>query len=91
MPDSQFNFKSRGSQSSNEGDPDPSASDVERWLENLHHADRSLYNMMALEVWAIAKTMDNRIPGFWNRFMANRQVALKQFMQQKQSERSDSQ
>ena len=65
--------------------------EIERWLENLHHADRSLYNMMALEVWAIAKTMDGRVPGFWSRFMENRQSALKQFMEQKQTERSGSQ
>ena len=61
--------------------------EIERWLENLHYADRSLYNLMALEVWAIAKTMDGRVPGFWSRFMENRQAALKQFMQQRQAER----
>jgi hypothetical protein len=57
---------------------------VDQWLETLRHADRSFYNLMALEVWSIAKTMDSLIPGFWSRFMANRQVALKQFMEQKQ-------
>jgi hypothetical protein len=28
--------------------------------------------------------MDEFLPGFWSRFMANRQVAHKQFMQRKQ-------
>ena len=60
---------------------------IDQWLENLRRADRSFYNMMALEVWSIAKTMDDLVPGFWNRFMENRQVALKQFMQQKHAQR----
>ncbi|HIK13787.1 MAG TPA: hypothetical protein IGS53_00570 [Leptolyngbyaceae cyanobacterium M33_DOE_097] len=57
--------------------------DIDQWLETLRHSDRSLYNLMALEVWSIAKTMDGLLPGFWNRFMANRQVSLKQFIQQR--------
>jgi hypothetical protein len=58
--------------------------DIDQWLETLRHSDRSLYNLMALEVWSIAKTMDGLIPGFWNRFMENRQISLKQFIQQQQ-------
>lgn len=65
--------------------------DIEQWIETLRRSDRSLYNMMALEVWSIAKTMDGLIPGFWTRFMANRQVSLQQFIQQRkaQHEKSD--
>ena len=75
--------------SADPGMPDFSSPlEIERWLENLRYADRSLYNLMALEVWAIAKTMDGRIPGFWSRFMDNRQAALKQFMQHKQLDRN---
>lgn len=59
--------------------------DIDQWLENLRRADRSFYNLMALEVWSIAKTMDRLLPGFWSRFMSNRQVALKQFVQQKRA------
>jgi hypothetical protein len=62
---------------------------IDQWIENLQRADRSFYNMMALEVWSIAKTMDGLIPGFWSRFMTNRQIALKQFMQQKTIQRSN--
>jgi hypothetical protein len=62
--------------------------DIDAWLEKLRRADRSFYNIMALEVWSIAKTMDGLIPGFWNRFMYNRQVALRQFMLKRRAERS---
>ncbi len=60
--------------------------DIDQWLERLRHSDRALYNSMALEVWAIARTMDNLIPGFWSRFMKNRQTALKQFVIQHRRE-----
>ncbi len=53
-----------------------------RWLEQLRQADRAFYNLMALEVWAIAQTIDALIPGFWSRFMHNRQVAMREFIQQ---------
>jgi len=63
--------------------PDPDAqvwTEIDHWLERLRRSDRSLYNLMALEVWSIAQTMDARVPGFWNRFMENRQLALKEFV-----------
>lgn len=69
-------------------DEDVSTTDREevlQWLEQLRNSDRSLYNMMALEVWSIAQTMDNLIPGFWNRFMENRQLALQEFLAQRQN------
>ncbi|MBM0742274.1 hypothetical protein JOY44_11690 [Phormidium sp. CLA17] len=60
--------------------------DIDQWLERLRRSDRALYNSMALEVWSIARTMDSLIPGFWNRFMENRQTALKQFVIQRKKE-----
>lgn len=57
--------------------------DFEQWLEVLQKSDRSFYNLMAMEVWSIAKTMDGLLPGFWTRFMSHRQTALKQFLQHK--------
>lgn len=80
---------------SNEPDPIPdeemlkllSEMDIDQWLETLRRSDRSLYNMMALEVWSIAKTMDGLIPGFWNRFMSNRQLSLQQFIQQRKAQK----
>jgi hypothetical protein len=53
---------------------------LEQWLETLRRTDRAFYNIMALEVWSIAKTMDGLFPGFWHRFMHNRQMAMKQFV-----------
>jgi len=62
---------------------------IDAWIERLRQADRSFYNLLALEVWSIAKTMDGLIPGFWHRFMENRQVSLKNFMKQKQAAKGD--
>jgi hypothetical protein len=59
--------------------------DIDKWLEQLRQSDRSLYNLMALEVWAIARTMDGLVPGFWTRFMENRQTALRQFVEHRKA------
>ena len=68
---------------------DASETDLQQRVEELQRADRSLYNLMGMEVWAIAKTMDDIYPGFWHQFMENRRLAVKQFMQQqKQAHRS---
>lgn len=68
---------------------DASEEDLQQRVEELQRADRSLYNLMGMEVWAIAKTMDDIYPGFWHQFMENRRLAVKQFMQQqKQAHRS---
>ena len=61
---------------------------VKQRLEDLQRADRSLYKMIGMEVWSIAKTMDDLYPGFWNQFMANRQLAMKNYLEQKQAHRS---
>lgn len=58
----------------------PTQMSVEQWLESLRRTDRTFYNMMAMEVWSIAKSMDTLIPGFWSRFMENRQIAVKSFV-----------
>ena len=61
---------------------------VKQRLDDLQRADRSLYKMIGMEVWSIAKTMDDLYPGFWNQFMANRQLAMKNYLEQKQAHRS---
>lgn len=66
----------------------PPEASVEDKLEALERADRSLYKMIGMEVWSIAKTMDDFYPGFWNHFMANRRLAMKNFLDQKQALRS---
>jgi hypothetical protein len=58
----------------------PTQMSVEQWLASLRRTDRAFYNMMAMEVWSIAKSMDTLIPGFWSRFMENRQMAVKKFV-----------
>lgn len=67
--------------------PSSSSGKVEESLEALQRSDRSLDNLIGMEVWSIAKTMDDFYPGFWNQFMLNRRLAMKQFMQQKQRHR----
>lgn len=62
-----------------------SAMNLEQWIEALKSSDRLFNKTMAIEVWAIAKTMDDLFPGFWNRFMANRRAALDQFIKQKRA------
>ena len=62
----------------------PTQMSVEQWLESLRRTDRTFYNMMAMEVWSIAKTMDTLIPGFWSKFMENRQLAVKSFVNDRQ-------
>ncbi len=65
-----------------------SAMNLEQWIEALKSSDRLFNKTMAIEVWAIAKTMDDLFPGFWNRFMANRRAALEQFIKQKKAEKA---
>ncbi len=61
---------------------------IEEWLEKLRSADRAFYNIMAMEVWSIAKTMDGIIPGFWSRFMINRRLAMKQLIEHRHLQNS---
>ncbi|MBW4649911.1 MAG: hypothetical protein KME06_14655 [Kastovskya adunca ATA6-11-RM4] len=49
-------------------------------LNTLKREDETLYNILAVDVWALAKTMDEFQPGFWSAFMKNREKALKRFI-----------
>lgn len=49
-------------------------------LKTLQREDETLYNILAVDVWALAKTMDEFHPGFWSAFMKNREKALKRFI-----------
>ncbi len=49
-------------------------------LNVLKREDEHLYNILAVDVWALAKTMDEFQPGFWAAFMKNREKALKRFI-----------
>ena len=48
-------------------------------INSLKREDEMLYNILAVDVWALAKTMDEFQPGFWTAFMKNREKALKRF------------
>lgn len=49
-------------------------------INSLKREDEMLYNILAVDVWALAKTMDEFQPGFWSAFMKNREQALKRFI-----------
>ena len=49
-------------------------------INSLRREDETLYNILAVDVWALAKTMDEFQPGFWTAFMKNREKAIKRFM-----------
>lgn len=53
---------------------------VREQLNSLQKEDETLYNILAVDVWALAKTMDEFQPGFWSAFMKNREKALKRFI-----------
>ena len=49
-------------------------------INSLKKEDERLYNILAVDIWALAKTMDEFQPGFWSAFMKNRDKALKKYM-----------
>lgn len=49
-------------------------------LNSLQREDEVLQSILAVDIWAIAKTMDEFQPGFWAAFMKNREQALKRFI-----------
>ncbi|MGD1700379.1 hypothetical protein [Dapis sp. BLCC M229] len=65
-------------------DPDQEATsvskDILKRINSLKKENERLYNILAIDVWALAKTMDEFQPGFWAAFMKNRDKALKKFM-----------
>ncbi len=65
-------------------DPDQEATsvskDILKRINSLKKENERLYNILAIDVWALAKTMDEFHPGFWAAFMKNRDKALKKFM-----------
>ena len=50
-------------------------------INSLKREDEILHNILAVDIWAIAKTMEEYQPGFWAAFMKNREQALKRFME----------
>ncbi|MFB2937170.1 hypothetical protein ACE1B6_18140 [Aerosakkonemataceae cyanobacterium BLCC-F154] len=56
-------------------------SEVAEKLTDLKVSRQNLTKLMNLEIWAIVTTTDDFFPGFWYRFMSNRQLALKKLVQ----------
>ncbi len=54
--------------------------DILKRINSLKKENERLYNILAIDVWALAKTIDEFQPGFWAAFMKNRDKALKKFM-----------
>lgn len=66
--------------SHNEGRRVPAKDSLNDQINSLKKEDEMLYNILAVDVWALAKTMEEFHPGFWAVFMKNREKALKRFM-----------
>ncbi len=63
----------------------PASAEIKQLVANLQDSHNLLYKMINLEAWALAETMDHFLPGFWSRFLENRRLSLKQFLQQKRA------
>ncbi len=57
--------------------------EVKQLITKLQHSHDLRYKLVNLESWALAQTMDGFLPGFWSRFLENRRISLKQFIQRK--------
>lgn len=59
---------------------DEKSDEVLQQLNSLRKEDETLSNILAVDIWALAKTMDEFQPGFWSEFMKNREQSLRRFM-----------
>ena len=55
---------------------------IQRQLNALKEQDETLHNVLAVDIWALAKTIDEFQPGFWAEFMKTRDKALRRFLQE---------
>jgi len=85
MPEFKFNQLPEQKNSAAES---PENQKVAQQLENLKRSHSQRHQLTNLEIWALVSTMDDFIPGFWSRFMLNRQVAFKEFLEQKKTKGS---
>ncbi len=68
----------------------PASVEVKQLIAKLEHTNDLQYELINMEAWSLASTMDGFFPGFWSRFLANRRNALKQFLQQKRTTKQSS-
>ncbi len=60
-------------------------------LGDLQTADQTLYDLMALEIWSIAQTLDEAFPGLWTQYMENRQRLVHDYLStRRQPQEADS-
>ena len=85
MPNFEFNKLPDQNNSETES---PESRKIAQQLENLKRSHSQRHQLTNLEIWALVSTMDDLIPGFWSRFMVNRQVAFKEFLEQKKTKQS---
>ncbi|MFB2938294.1 hypothetical protein ACE1B6_23860 [Aerosakkonemataceae cyanobacterium BLCC-F154] len=62
---------------------------IAQHLEELQKSDRSLHNLIGMEIWAITKTMDDLYPGFWHKFMINSRQSMKQFIAESRKQKAE--
>jgi hypothetical protein len=62
--------------------------EIKDLIAKLQQSHDLRYKLINLETWALAATMDNFLPGFWSRFLANRRTALKEFLKRKRTDKS---
>ncbi len=55
--------------------------DLAGHFASLQQQARILQDILAVDVWALAKTMDDFEPGFWAAFMKNRSEAMRRFIE----------
>lgn len=66
----------------------PATVEIKDLIAKLQQSHDLQYKLINMETWALAATMDNFLPGFWSRFLANRRKALQQFLQRKRTDNS---
>lgn len=49
-------------------------------LGDLQTADQTLHDLMALEIWSMAQTLDEAFPGLWAQYMENRQRLVHDYL-----------
>lgn len=65
----------------------PENPDLEQVIAALKQSQSMNYQMMRLNAWVLSETMDQFLPGFWNRFMTNRQIAHRQFLERQKQQK----
>jgi len=55
--------------------------EVDELLAKIKRSHSLYYKMINIEIWALVETLDQFFPGAWNRFMTNRQMSMKQFLE----------